>query len=109
MSKQISFTFENNKYTLEYDRESVRETENSGFRISEADDKPLTTVMTLIEGAFLKHHATLSTDEIYRIYSHLPNKSKLIGVLTEMYTDTFRTLQGEPTEDEGKAEWEMNW
>lgn len=109
MSKQISFTFENNKYTLEYDRESVRETENSGFRISEADDKPLTTVMTLIEGAFLKHHATLSTDEIYRIYSHLPNKSKLISVLTEMYTDTIRTLQGEPTEDEGKAEWEMNW
>jgi hypothetical protein len=108
MSKQIIFTFENNKYTLEYDRESVRETENSGFRISEADDKPLTTVMTLIEGAFLKHHATLSTDEIYRIYSHLPNKSKLIGALTEMYTDTIRTLQGEP-EDEGKAEWEMNW
>lgn len=109
MSKQISFTFENNKYTLEYDRESVRETENSGFRISEADDKPLTTITTLIEGAFLKHHATLSTDEIYRIYSHLPNKSKLIGALTEMYTDTIRTLQGEPTEDEGKAEWEMNW
>ena len=109
MPKQISFTFENNKYTLEYNRESVRETENSGFRISEADDKPLTTVMTLIEGAFLKHHATLSTDEIYRIYSHLPNKSKLIGALTEMYTDTIRTLQGEPTEDEGKAEWEMNW
>lgn len=108
MPKQIAFTFENNKYTLEYDRDGVRETENSGFRISEADDKPLTTVMTLIEGAFLKHHATLSADEIYRIYSHLPNKSKLIGALTEMYTDTIRTLQAEP-EDEGKAEWVMNW
>lgn len=108
MPKQITFTFENNKYTLEYDRDGVRETENSGFRISEADDKPLTTVMTLIEGAFLKHHATLSADEIYRIYSHLPNKSKLIGALTEMYTDTIRTLQAEP-EDEGKAEWAMNW
>lgn len=108
MSKQITFTFENNKYTLEYDRDGVRATENSGFRISEADDKPLTTVMTLIEGAFLKHHATLSADEIYRIYSHLPNKSKLIGALTEMYTDTIRTLQAEP-EDEGKAEWAMNW
>lgn len=109
MSKQIAFTFENNKYILEYDRDGVRETENSGFHISEADDKPLTTVMTLIEGAFLKHHATLSTDEIYRIYSHLPNKGKLIGALTEMYTDTIRTLQAEPAEDEGKAEWEMNW
>lgn len=109
MSKQISFTFENNKYTLEYDRKSVRETENSGFHIYEADDKPLSTMMTLIEGAFLKHHATLSTDEIYRIYSHLSNKSKLIGALTDMYTDTIRTLRCEPTEDEGKAEWEMNW
>lgn len=108
MAKQITFTFENNKYTLEYDRDAVRETENGGFRISEADDKPLTTVMTLIEGAFLKHHAMLSTDEIYRIYEHLPNKGKLIGALAEMYTDTIRTLQSEP-EDEGKAEWEMNW
>lgn len=108
MAKQITFTFENNKYTLEYDRESVKEAERGGFRIAEADEIPLTTAMMLIEFAFLKHHATLTADEIYRIYEHLPNKGKLIGALTEMYTDTIRTLQDEP-EDEGKAEWEMNW
>lgn len=108
MAKQINFTYEGNRYTLEYDRASVKMAETRGFNVSKAEEMPLSTTMMLIECAFVKHHATLSADEIYKIYEKLPNKDVLIGKLMEMYGDTIKTLHDEP-DDVGKVNWSANW
>lgn len=55
------------KYTLEFDRETVKVAEMHGFVISELEDKMMTKIPELFFWAFRKHHKNLSrsqTDDI---------------------------------------------
>ena len=44
MSKQLTFTFEDKEYTLEYTRRTVAEMEKKGFIASEITEKPMSTL-----------------------------------------------------------------
>jgi hypothetical protein len=107
MSKQITFTFEDKDYTLEYTRRTVRQMEESGFVAREIDNKPMTLLPQLFAGAFLAHHKYIKQEVIERIYNAMPNKEDLIGALAEMYNDPIVTLMDEPTE--GNVEWTPSW
>lgn len=56
------------KYTLEFNRESVKYAESRGFSVSDVDKYPLTKVYELFYYAFRMHHKNIArnqTDEIF--------------------------------------------
>ena len=109
MSKQLEFTYEGNKYTLEFTRKSIEQMEKSGFVVSDITTKPMTVLPALFAGAFLAHHRFVNPTVIDAIFSKLTNKTELIGKLAEMYNEPIMALMDEPEEAEGNVDWTASW
>ena len=109
MAKQLRFTYQDREYCLEYTRKSVEIMEKNGFKASDIDDKPMTTLPALFAGAFLAHHRYIKQEIVDAIFNKMTNKGELIGKLAEMYNEPISTLIDEPTEDEGNVDWTASW
>lgn len=109
MGKQLSFTYKDNEYCLEYTRKSVEQMERKGFKVSDIMEKPVTTLPTLFAGAFLAHHRNIKPDVIDEIFSKMKGKDNLIEKLAEMYNEPIMALIDEPEEAEGNLEWTASW
>lgn len=109
MSKQLKFTYNDKDYCLEYTRRSVETMERNGFKASDIQDKPMTTLPALFAGAFLANHRYVKQTVIDEIFAKMTNKSELIGKLAEMYNEPIMTLVDEPDEDEGNLNWTASW
>ena len=109
MSTQITITYKNEKYTLEYTRLTASAIEKQGFSLDELTSKPNIMVPLLVHGAFLRHHRDLKQKFIDEIYENLINKTGkegeegFIGILSEMYAETISTLTDDSNIDEGNA------
>lgn len=109
MATQITLTYKNERYTLEYTRLTATAIEKQGFSLDELTSKPNTMIPLLVYGAFMRHHRDLKQKFIDEIYANLVNKSGkegeegFIGVLAEMYAETVSTLTDENAVDEGNA------
>nr|DAZ24666.1 MAG TPA: protein of unknown function (DUF5055) [Caudoviricetes sp.] len=109
MAKQLKFTFEGKEYVLEFTRRTVTEMEKKGFIAAEVEQKPMSTLPALFEGAFLAHHRFVKKDVIDNIFAHMTNKEDLIGKLAEMYNEPIMALVEEPEENEGNVSWTASW
>lgn len=109
MAKVLKFDYEDKSYTLEYTRKTVAEMERNGFVANDINDKPMTILPALFEGAFLAHHRFVKKDKIQDIFSHMTNKEDLIGKLAEMYNEPIVSLVEEPEENEGNVSWTASW
>lgn len=110
MAKQITFTFEDKEYTLEFTRRTVKQMEDEGFVAQEIDSRPMTLLPALFVGAFKAHHRFVKQETIDKIYAAMPNKEDLIGKLAEMYNEPIIALMEEPDNKAGKnVEWTTNW
>ncbi len=109
-NKQISFTYEDMKYTLEYSRNTVRLMERSGFRFDKLSDEPATYIPMLFEGAFLLHHKRIKSEQINEIFKHIQAKDELMPKLAVMYQEAVSTLMAEPDEEDSKkVTWEADF
>lgn len=109
MAKQLSITYQDRHYCLEYTRKSVETMEKNGFVASDIQSKPMTTLPALFAGAFLANHRFVKQDVIDEIFRTMSNKGELIGKLAEMYNEPIMSLIDEPEESEGNAVWTANW
>ena len=108
MAKQITFEYEDRKYTLEFNRASIQTMERQGFIASEITDKPMTTLPALFAGAVIMHHRNVANNRkfIEEIYDRFENKTDLIAKLSEMYQEPIMTLVEDPDEgDTGNIKW----
>ena len=109
MATQITLTYKNEKYVLEYSRLTASAIEKQGFNLDEITTKPNIMIPLLVHGAFLRHHRELKQKFIDEIYENLVNKTGkegeegFISVLAEMYAETVSTLTEETDIDEGNA------
>ena len=109
MATQITVTYKNDKYTLEYSRLTASAIEKQGFVLDDLTNKPNIMIPLLVHGAFLKHHRELKQKVIDEIYDNIINKTGkegeegFIGILAEMYAETVSTLTDENAVDEGNA------
>lgn len=109
MATQITVTYKNENYTLEYSRLTARAIENQGFVLDELTTKPNMMIPLLVQGAFLRHHRGVKQKLIDEIYENLINRvgeegeEGFIGVLADMYAETVNTLTSENVVDEGNA------
>lgn len=96
---------DNNAYTLEFTRKTVKTMERQGFKIDEIDSKPMTVIPALFAGAFIAHHKFVKSEVIEDIFYDTQNRDELISMLADMYNDTILSLiEG----DEGNSTWEVN-
>lgn len=105
MAKQLKFMYGEKDYTLEFTRKTVTEMEKKGFVASEVENKPMTTLPALFEGAFLAHHRFEKKEVINEIFAKMTNKEELIGKLAEMYNEPIVALIEEPEGSEGNLDW----
>ena len=109
MATQITVTYKNEKYILEYSRLTAKAIESQGFVLDELTNKPNLMIPLLVHGAFLRHHRDLKQKFIEELYENIINKSGkegeegFISVLAEMYAETVSTLTDETAVDEGNA------
>ena len=115
MATQITLTYKNENYILEYSRLTASAIEKQGFNIDEITTKPNVMIPLLVYGAFIRHHRELKQKFIDEIYENLVNKTGkegeegFISVLAEMYAETVSTLTDETSVDEGNAAtWTVN-
>ena len=101
--KPITFEYEGTKYTLEFNRNTIRTMENQGFRADEMGSRPMTMLPQLFAGAFQMHHRFLKRDVIEEIYSHMGNKEALMEKLAELYNAPMEALLSEPEDDKGNV------
>lgn len=110
MAKQLNFTYKDKDYCLEYTRKSVERMESQGFVASDITEKPMLTLPALFRGAFIANHPFEKPKVIDEIYSHMTDKSMLIGKLAEMYNEPIEALVQDPDEDdEGNVNWTASW
>jgi hypothetical protein len=112
MATQITLTYKNDKYLLEYSRLTASAIEKQGFNLDELTSKPNIMIPLLVHGAFLKHHRDLKGKFIDEIYANITNKmgkedeEGFIGALANMYAETVSVLTDENSADEGNvATW----
>jgi hypothetical protein len=109
MSKQLSFTYDDKEYCLEFTRKSVEQMERSGFKANDINDKPMTVLPALFTGAFLANHRFTKQEVIDKIFAKMTNKGELISKLAEMYNEPIVALVDEPEENEGNVSWTASW
>lgn len=109
MAKQLKFTYNEKDYVLEFTRRTVTEMEKKGFIAAEVENKPMSTLPALFEGAFLAHHRFEKKETINAIFNRMTNKEELIGKLAEMYNEPIMALVEEPEESEGNVGWVASW
>ena len=107
MAKKITVPYGGKTYTLEFTRSTAAALERAGFVIGELGDKPATMIPMLFSGAFAANHPNTKVATINKIYDGLSNKSGLVKVLAEMYSEAVYTLlSDDEEEDEGNPGWE---
>ena len=106
MATQITVTYKNEKYMLEYTRLTAKAIESQGFVLDELTSKPNLMIPLLVHGAFMRHHRGIKQKLIEEIYDNIINKSGkegeegFISVLADMYAETVSTLTDENAVDE---------
>lgn len=88
------------KYTLEFNRESVKWAENRGFKIGEVGDYLVNGVQSLFFYSFRMHHKGITRDMTDTILDDIGGASPaLLERLAALYNLTLETLIGD---NEGK-------
>ncbi len=108
-NKQISFTYEDMEYTLEFSRNTIRQMERGGFRFDKISEEPATYIPMLFEGAFLANHRRVKSETINGIFNSIQAKDELIPKLAAMYQEALSTLMEDPKDDAKKVTWEANF
>lgn len=99
----------NERYELEYNLFAIAKMEENGFDISKMESKPISTLLGLIEGAFIMHHPTMTDNEIKEVVARIGNNEKLIEELTKMYMEALNFLNGGKEKDNSKnLVWEKH-
>lgn len=108
MAKTIKFPYDGKDYTLEFNRRSIERMEQNGFDIDASDSKPMITITSLFEGAFLMHHPYCKKETIDEIFKEFTNKKELLKALTEMYAEPLEALVEDSTSKNAIA-WDKSF
>lgn len=108
MAKAIRFTFEDEEYTLQFTKRTIKEMEAQGFRIREVADKPMTLWPMLFKGAFLANHRKTKEATIDAIYKAMPDKAALVDAMMELYDEPYSAMMDDPGETDPNVTWTLS-
>jgi len=104
----ITDTETNRKYTLDFNRETVRFAEERGFSWDEVGDKPATMVPLIWYTAFRRYDSRISLDKTTKLLEDLGGmKPSWVVRLRELYNQALTSLIAQDTA-EGEEEEAKN-
>ena len=107
-NKSIEFTYKGVTYKLEFTRETVAAMERAGIVLADIKTKPMSTLPSIFEFAFLANHKRTKRALVNEIYGLFADKEELYDKLSDMISDTLETLF--EVEDEKNAiTWTANF
>lgn len=108
MAKQIILKdTAGNKYTLEFNRDTVDRMQRNGFVLD--TDRLYMSAKDLITGAFRKYHRGMTWDKIEPVWMAQNKRDELLKVLAEMFMEPTITLMGtdEQNDKDENPTWEV--
>ena len=99
----LTDTETNERYTLEFNRESVKFAEDRGFSIDDVTRYPMVKSIELFWFAFRMHHKNISKEKAERIlFDDMGGMPKgMLERLVQLYNEPFDTLVND--EDDGEV------
>ena len=89
----LTDTTNGDKFTLEFNRESVRFAEMKGFKIDDVSEKPMTALPMLFYFAFRMHHKALPKDKVDKLFEEMGGLTEaMIERLGQLYAMPFNSL-----------------
>ena len=107
MATKITYSYDGDKYCLEYTKRSVKTMEDRGFSPAKILEAPMSYLPELFAGAFIANHKFLARAKIDDMFEKFTNKRELVNTLIQMYNEPINALT-EDNEDEGNGiAWEV--
>ena len=101
----IKFTYEDEEFTLEFSRRTIRSMESAGFTLDKVAEYPATYIPVLFKGAFLMHHQRTKEEKINAIFKAIDDKDGLMSALIDMYREPLNEMFEEPEDESKKVIW----
>lgn len=102
----ITIEYNGESYKLGFTRDSIKRMEDRGFDFSKAEQKQISSMFELVEGAFRTYTPRITTDKIMEVWGALKGKDELYKALMEMFKEPLMVLN-DPEEDQGNASWKI--
>lgn len=102
----ITIEYNGESYKLGFTRDSIKRMEDRGFDFSKAEQKQISSMFELVEGAFRTYTPRITTDKIMEVWGALKGKDELYKALMEMFKEPLMVLN-DPEEDKGNASWKI--
>lgn len=107
MAKTLKITYDDKEYTLKYTTATIQAMEKRGFDASLVENKPMTMLPLMFEGAFLANHPYVNPKKTAEIFDACEDKSGLIDALSDLLRDSFDAFM--ENKQTGKtATWSFN-
>lgn len=90
------------KFTLEFNRKTVKQAERSGFKLDEVADYPMTKPAELFYHAMKMHQPWMTPERADQIFCELGGIAceGLVSRLVDLYNEPFRAMQDEAEKNE---------
>lgn len=107
MAKQLTFTYKDKDYTLEFTRRTLTQTEQAliskGIGLSKAEDASMSLQYELFHGAFLSRHRGIDRKLVDEMFNKL-NLEEWGPALIEIYADVY-----DSGDSEGEIQLAKSW
>ena len=89
------------KYTLEFNRKTIKLAERNGFKLDDVMAYPMTKPVELFYYALQMHHRGMTMDRAEELFDTVGGLAQegLLKRLFELYNEPFRALQGDDGDD----------
>lgn len=112
MAKQLTYTYEDKEYILEFNRETVCEVANRGvtdamITMENSVYDAMAAVPIIWECAFLMHHPSTSKELIQKMYEKMDKgeQGELMEALVELYYEPLNDTLNK----KGNVKWSKSW
>lgn len=105
---RIDVDCDGERYTLEFNRSTVKRMEREGFDIDRIESAPVSTIESLVDGAFEMHHPSMPHAARMRVWDSLGGKGGeggLVRALITLYMAPVNSLVADPTTS--TATWKL--
>ncbi len=102
----ITIDYKGESYKLGFTRDSIKRMEDKGFDFSKAEQRQISSLFDLVEGAFRTYTPRMTSEKIMEVWGALKGKDELYKALLEMFREPLIVLN-EPEEEQGNVSWKV--